>query len=113
MFQGGVQGPGGHVTGVLSPVPCAKLSLTALQTGETTDGVVTLHRGSNTVVQLQVEVGQVEHPADRHRAGGQDWRLVGRDIVNISNVQPPVGLSGGSTGAGGPNSLTISSIIFR
>ena len=114
VFQGGVQGPGGEVTGVLPPVLSTRVALssTAGKTWLTADGVVTLDWGPHTVVQLQVEVRQMEHPADRTRAGGQDWRLIGRDVVKISNVQPPVGLSRGSTGAGGPDSLAIS-ITFQ
>ena len=114
VFQGGVQGPGREITGVLPPVlsTWVTLSLSAGQTWLTADGVVTPDWGPHTVVQLEVEVRQVEHPADRARAGGQDWRLVGRDVVKISNVQPPVGLARGSTGAGGPDSLA-SSITFQ
>ena len=114
MFQGSVQSPGGQVTAVLTPVLGSRPSpnLTAPQTWQATDGVATVDRGPDTVVQLQVEVRQMEHPVDRTRAGGQDWRLIGRDVVKISNVQPPVGLSRGSTGAGGPDSLAIS-ITFQ
>ena len=114
VFQGGVQGPGGHVTGVLPPVLSTRLSpsLSAGQSWLTTDGVVTLDGGLQAVVQLEVEVGQMEDPADWDRAGGQDWRLVRRDIVYVSNVQPPVGLSRGPAGAGGPDSL-VTSITFQ
>ena len=114
VFQGGVQGPGGQITGVLPPVlgTWVGLPLGAGQTWQTTDGVATVDWSPHTVVQLEVEVGQLEDPADGDRAGGQDWRLVGRDVVKISNVQPPVGLARGSTGAGGADSLTIS-ITFQ
>ena len=116
VLQGGLQGPGGQVTGVLPPVLSTRVSvrprLGAGQPWQTTDGVATLHWGPLAVVQLEVEVGQMEDPADWDRAGGQDWRLVGRDVVNVSNVQPPVGLSRRSTGARGPDSLTTS-IIFQ
>ena len=72
VFQGGVQGPGGQVTGVLPPVLSTGVSLrlAAGQTWQTADGVLAVDWGPHTVVQLQVEVGQVEDPADRHRAGG-------------------------------------------
>ena len=95
LLQGGVQGPGGQVAGVLAPVLRLRpgLRLAAGQTGQTTDGVATVDGGPHTVVQLQVEVGQVEDTADRHRAGGQGWGLVGRDLVQVSDIQPPVGLS--------------------
>ena len=96
VFQGGVQGPGGQVTGVLPPVLSTRVSLSSVAAGQprqTTDGVVAVDWGPHTVVQLQVEVGQVEDPADRHRAGGQGWRLVGGNVVEVSDIQPPVGLS--------------------
>ena len=114
VFQGGLQGPGGQITGVLPPVLSTRVSvrLGAGQPWQTTDGVATLHWGPLAVVQLEVEVRQMEDPADWDLAGGKDWRLVGRDVVNVSNVQPPVGLSRGSTGAGGPDSLSTS-IIFQ
>ena len=114
VLQGGLQGPGGQITGVLPPVLSTRVSprLAAGQSWQTTDGVATLDWGLQAVVQLEVEVGQMEDPADWDRAGGQDWRLVGRDVVNVSNVQPPVGLSRRSTGARGPDSLTTS-IIFQ
>ena len=114
VFQGGVQGPGGQITGVLPPVLGTRvgLSLGAGQTRQTTDGVATVDWSPHTVVQLEVEVGQLEDPADGDRAGGQDWRLVRRDIVYVSYVQPPVGLSRGPAGAGGPDSL-VTSITFQ
>ena len=114
VLQGGLQGPGWQVTGVLPPVLSTRVSvrLSAGQPGQTTYWVVALHWGPLAVVQLEVEVGQMEDTANWDLAGGQDWRLVGRDVVDISNVQPPVGLSRCSTGAGGPDSLTTS-IIFQ
>ena len=95
MFQGSVQSPGGQVTAVLTPVLGSRpsLNLTAPQTWQATDGVATVDRGPDTVVQLQVEVRQMEDAADRHRAGGKGWRLVGTDVIEIRNIQHPVGLS--------------------
>ena len=97
VLQGGVQGPGGQVAGVLPPVisprPSLLLLLAGGQSGETTDGVAALDWGSNTVVQLQVEVGELEDTAHWHRAGGKGGGLVGRNVVQVGDIQPPVGLS--------------------
>ena len=98
LLQGGVQGPGGQVAGVLPPVISPRPSLLLLllaggQSEETTDGIAALDWGSNTVVQLQVEVGEMEDTAHWDRAGGQGRGLVGRNVVQVSDIQPPVGLS--------------------
>ena len=54
VFQGGVQGPGGQVTGVLPPVLSTRVSLrlAAGQTWQTADGVLAVDWGPHTVVQL-------------------------------------------------------------
>ena len=97
LLQGGVQGPGGQVAGVLPPVisprPSLLLLLAGGQSGETTDGVAALDWGSNTVVQLQVEVGEMEDTAHWDGVGGQGGGLVGRNVVQVGDIQPPVGLS--------------------